>query len=52
MSFLIEQAIKKILKEDWGDSTDGIFRGMETKSSQNSYLENGGGPKEGVALAI
>ena len=47
MSFHIEQAITKILKEDWGDSTDGIFRQMETKLSHNGCLGNGGGPKEG-----
>ena len=47
MSFHIEQAITKTLKEDWGDSTDGIFRQMETKLSHNGCLGNGGGPKEG-----
>ena len=47
MSFHIEQAITKILKEDLGDSTDEIFRHMETKLSHNGCLGNGGGPKEG-----
>ena len=52
MSFHIEQAITKTLKEDWGDSTNGIFRQMETKLSHNGCLGNGGGPKEGLFKII